>query len=124
MFDTLKRVEFIYRFTDMYHQEQKVLKILHNFTHSVIVSRKQELATESEKVKQTLNTSEENEMGIKKKTAFLDLLLQSSVGGQPLSNEDIREEVDTFMFEVRKLLSLFESVSKIIYLKGHDTTTR
>lgn len=36
-----------------------------------------------------------------KKMALLDILLKSSVDGQPLSNEDIREEVDTFMFGVR-----------------------
>lgn len=49
--------------------------------------------------------TEDSEFNTKKRMALLDVLLQSTVNGNALSNEDIREEVDTFMFE------------------GHDTTT-
>lgn len=96
MFDSLKRIDFIYRFTGMYHREIKALKVLHEFTDSVIATRRHELANSIK----TESDGNENEFGIKTKTAFLDLLLQSTIDGESLSNEDIREEVDTFMFEV------------------------
>lgn len=80
------------------------LHVLHNFTNSIILKRREELVRK-------INASEESPskadvVGDKgKRMALLDILLQSTIDGQPLSNEDIREEVDTFMFE------------------GHDTTT-
>lgn len=41
----------------------------------------------------------DSEIGSKSQMALLDILLQSSIQGVPLSDADIREEVDTFMFE-------------------------
>lgn len=49
------------------------------------------------------NASVENEdegFGERKKMNLLDILLVSTIDGKFLSNEDIREEIDTFMFEV------------------------
>lgn len=40
-------------------------------------------------------------VGIKNKHAFLDLLLLAQQDGKKIDAESVREEVDTFMFEVR-----------------------
>ena len=74
----------------------KSLKILHNFTRKVIKERKQQFLN-----KENYNSIEgEDVLGRKKRMAFLDLLLELHLKqNSELTEKDIREEVDTFMFE-------------------------
>lgn len=88
------RFDFLFKFTSLFIRQQNLLKTLHGFTDSVILARREKLTSKVE-----------TEEGADEKPALIDILLRATVDGQPLSNVDIREEVDTFMFA------------------GHDTTT-
>lgn len=106
MFDVQYRLDFLFRLTNLARIQNQALKIIHDFSNDVIVARRNELLR-AQQDKSTAQVADENDnsIGAKKKMAFLDILLQSNIDGKPLSNMDIQEEVDTFMFE------------------GHDTTT-
>lgn len=66
------------------------------------------------------NSTEDTEevFGKKKRLAFLDLLIEASKDGQVLSTDDIREEVDTFMFEGHDTTSA--AISWTLFLIGSD----
>nr|XP_039269840.1 cytochrome P450 4V2-like [Styela clava] len=85
--------DFTFSLTSSGKRYYKCLNTLHGFTKSVIKDRMQ-----------NFNLDEDATSDVKKRPAFLDLLLRVSDNGKVLSFEDIQEEVDTFMFE------------------GHDTT--
>ncbi|GLH05336.1 Cytochrome P450 4C1, partial [Gryllus bimaculatus] len=89
---------FIFRFSKLGRRHQQCLDVLHGTTDKVIQERKAELDKLSEG-----KTLDVDELGRRRRVAFLDLLLLIARDGS-LSDADIREEVDTFMFE------------------GHDTT--
>ncbi|XP_063314162.1 cytochrome P450 4V2 [Pelobates fuscus] len=116
-------IRAIYEMSDFVHRRQKMpwlwpdilfsnlsigkrhdanLKILHTFTDKTIAER----AEEMKKLESNSgNTDNSEPQKCKKRSAFLDMLLRAKDdAGNGLSHIDIREEVDTFMFE------------------GHDTT--
>ncbi|GAB0093435.1 Cytochrome P450 4d2 [Sergentomyia squamirostris] len=122
-----QRIDFLFNnFVSSKKDHDRCIQIMHNFTENIIQQRREKLiellrhqdeevatngkvtASEHKKKNATAGDGElkdEEEFYQKKRMALLDVLLQATVDGKPLTNEDIREEVDTFMFE------------------GHDTTT-
>ncbi|XP_058448074.1 cytochrome P450 4d2-like isoform X2 [Malaya genurostris] len=95
-----QRSDFLFNLSPDKRRQDKVIKVLHNFTANIIRSRRQELIAHGE-----AGIIGDDSIGSKKKMAFLDVLLQATVDGRPLTDKEIQEEVDTFTFE------------------GHDTTT-
>jgi cytochrome P450 len=103
MFHPYLHPDFIFNLSSKGRQHKKYLSILHGFTRKVIQERKEKLT--SGNVQQELS-EEDKLLGKKKRLAFLDLLLEANKKSENgLTDEEIREEVDTFMFA------------------GHDTST-
>ncbi|KAJ9600115.1 hypothetical protein L9F63_009591, partial [Diploptera punctata] len=94
--------DFIFKMSNIGRRAAVCLDILHSYVDKVIAEKRALLKTEKNK---SQPHEDEEEMGIKKRKAFLDLLLEASDDGKMLTDEELREEVDTFMFE------------------GHDTTS-
>ncbi|XP_053696762.1 cytochrome P450 4d2 [Sabethes cyaneus] len=95
-----QRSDFLFNLSPDRRRQDKVIKVLHDFTTKIIQSRRQELLASGDQ-----GIDGDESIGSKKKMAFLDVLLQATIDGRPLTDKEIQEEVDTFMFE------------------GHDTTT-
>lgn len=57
-----------------------------------------------------------DDFGVKERLAFIDILLLSQMRGSDLTDQNIQEEVDTFMFEVEDSSIIPEIIFKFISL--------
>lgn len=84
----------VYTFTRDFWKQRMTINTLHKFSLGVIKQRQKDLPINiTEKI-------EDLQFMPKKRLAMLDLLLSAKNDGFPITDDGIREEVDTFMFEV------------------------
>ncbi|XP_077521034.1 cytochrome P450 4c3-like isoform X2 [Amblyomma americanum] len=109
------QIDFIYRWTPMGREYRRCLHTLHSFTRKLIAERKQTLRKEVDSGLISLE-HDSSEVGRKKAWPFLDLLLLEHFKNN-ITEEGIREEVDTFMFEGHDTTAI--GISWALFLIGH-----
>ncbi|KYQ52061.1 Cytochrome P450 4c3, partial [Trachymyrmex zeteki] len=97
----------IFKLTKTGQEHDHSLQIIQEFVNKVIVKRKAEWK---------LNSDDNSNKSTKKRRALLDLLLQISQNGTVLSDEDICEEVNTFMYAGHDTMAT--SISWTLYALG------
>lgn len=133
-------LDVLFRWTELGKLYKYHLDKLHSFTRNVIVEKKREKLSASSTIRENTEKGGGFKMKVMEKTsvdsfaeskkgaeapklpkAFLDLLLEklnSSTGEQKLTDEEIREEVDTFMFEGHDTTAM--ALSWTLFLLGHN----
>lgn len=123
MFNTFYQFDFIFNLTSYARQFKKELKIIDDFNKTIIAQRRLELAKRQLELKETPsdNLSDPDDDNVyfskKKRMVLMDILLQSSIDGQPLTDDEVREEANTFLFAGHDTISatlmfLFYNIAK------------
>lgn len=97
-------------------EQHKYIRIMNEFANQIIEQRREYLIKQQQTI---VSTNENGSMSNyadcadysqrSQKKVFLDVLLQATIDGKPLSNDEIIEETNTFLFAVRDSRCLFSS---------------
>uniref|UniRef100_T1GZH6 Cytochrome P450 n=1 Tax=Megaselia scalaris TaxID=36166 RepID=T1GZH6_MEGSC len=96
----LTAIDWVFKLTKDHKIFEDSLKVVSETTQKVISERRKYYAEHPDELQESTN-----ELGVRKRMPLIDTLLKAHVDGQPLSNRDIEDEVNTFLFA------------------GHDTTS-
>lgn len=94
-FSLLHSKDWFWKHSPSGKREAEQIAYIHNFVDQIIDNRRTELL-----VQKGDGLQDRHKDGGKDRPVLLDILLQSELDGKPLTNEDIRAEVNTFMFAV------------------------
>lgn len=90
MVNPLYRTEWIWKLSNVYKRQLETITYIDQFVNVLIKKRRSEILA---KIADGVSEAEI----LKEKPVLLDILLQSELDGKPLTNKDIRGEVNTFM---------------------------
>lgn len=91
IFNSFAASDFIFKyfFWNKYRQQTLLIEKVHKFTNDIIEKKRKEIKAP---------VASEDNVGIKKRMALIDVLMQATIDGELLSNEAIRQELDSFAF--------------------------
>ncbi|KAM0734615.1 Cytochrome P450 4C1 [Formica fusca] len=99
-------------------EHKSLINIIHTFTKEVI--RKKKIARQSgNRSTKSENEDDELDIGMPRRKAFLDLLLdQNEKDETPLTDDELRAQVDTFMFEGHDATAV--AITWTLFLLGNN----
>lgn len=100
VFSIVKLFDWTYKFTNTYRQQQNAVKAFHKFNDEVIKQRKLIYQNNSDDESKILKDIDNDDVYGRKKQALMDILLSPTIRGEdnPMTDQEIRDEVATFIF--------------------------